>query len=234
VKPRAKPLAASRTPSAINYYPVFMNLYGKKVIVIGGGKVAERKILALLKVCSDITVVSPEITKKIERLKQNGGIKHIQRQYRKGDVRKAFLAVAATDSLPINQQVSRDAPCLVNVVDMPDLCNFIVPSVIKRGALTIAVSTSGISPALSKSIRRELEGMYGSAFSAYLKSVRGIRQEATQVLENTMKKGKLLKAIASDEIIRMLREQGCGEARRRAKDLLEKAKQTEKQKRRSL
>src|SRR4030065_1234034 len=128
------------------YYPAFLNLKGKKTVVIGGGKIAERKILVLLKTGANITVISPEITKRIAREKLRGSLKHIPRQYRKGDVKKTFLVIAATDSEEINKKVSEEAPCLVNVVDTPSLCNFIVPSVIQRGLLTIAISTGGVSP----------------------------------------------------------------------------------------
>lgn len=206
------------------YYPIFLNLKNKVVVIIGGGKVAERKILTLVKTCADITVVSPEITEKIEREKVKGTIKHICRQYRKGDLKNAFLVIAATDSPDVNKQVSKDAPCLVNVVDTPHLCNFIVPSVIKRNPLTIAVSTSGISPALSRSIRKELEKMYGSEFSHYLKFLRRIRTEAMSVIKDKRKRGEFLKAIAAEKIIEMLREKGFKETKKVADDLLRKAK----------
>ncbi|MEW6002976.1 MAG: bifunctional precorrin-2 dehydrogenase/sirohydrochlorin ferrochelatase, partial [Nitrospirota bacterium] len=132
---------------------------------------AERRIFSLIKAGADITVISPEITKGIEREKLKGKLKHIPRHYKKGDLKKVFLVISATDSLTINKEVSRDAPSLLNVVDSPDLCNFIVPSVFKRGPLTIAISTSGVSPALSRSIRRELERLYGTEFTRYLKSL---------------------------------------------------------------
>jgi len=206
------------------YYPAFLNLKGKKVVIIGGGKVAERKVVTLLKTGADLTVISPELTKKIEREKLKGRIKHIRRQYRKGDLKNAFLVIAATDSPNVNEQVSKDATCLVNVVDTPHLCNFIVPSVIKRNPLTIAVSTSGISPALSRSIRKELEKMYGSEFSEYLKSLGRIRTEAMRVIKDKRKRGEFLKAIASEKIIEMLRETGFREAQRLAEDLLRKVK----------
>ena len=206
------------------YYPIFLNLKNKSVVIIGGGKVAERKVVTLLKTGADLTVISPELTKKIEREKLKGRIKHIRRQYRKGDLKNAFLVIAATDSQVINEQVSKDAPCLVNVVDTPHLCNFIVPSVIKRNPLTIAVSTSGISPALSRSIRKELEKMYGSEFSDYLKLLRRIRTEAMRVIKDKRKRGEFLKAIASEKIIEMLRETGFREAQRLAEDLLRKVK----------
>jgi precorrin-2 dehydrogenase/sirohydrochlorin ferrochelatase len=206
------------------YYPIFLNLKNKSVVIIGGGKVAERKVVTLLKTGADLTVISPELTKKIEREKLKGRIKHIRRQYRKGDLKNAFLVIAATDSPNVNEQVSKDATCLVNVVDTPHLCNFIVPSVIKRNPLTIAVSTSGISPALSRSIRKELEKMYGSEFSEYLKLLRRIRTEAMRVIKDNRKRGEFLKAIASKKIIEMLREKGFREAQRLAEDLLRKAK----------
>jgi len=226
VKLKTEPPASSKTALPANYYPVFLNMKGKKAIVIGGGKVAERKILTLLRNSADVTVISPQITTKIEHEKHKGRVKHIKRQYRKGDLKQAFLVIAATDSLIINQQVSKDAPCLVNVVDTPDLCNFIVPSTIKRGPLSIAVSTSGISPALSRSVRRELERMYGPAFSEYLKSLKTIRAEAKKRITDQRERSKFLKSVASEKMIRILRENGCSEAKRNAKDLLKKAKNT--------
>jgi len=206
------------------YYPVFLNLKDKKIVVVGGGKVAERKMLALLRAGADLTVISPEITGKIEREKKRGRIKHIRRQYRKGDLTGVFLVIAATDSSAINEKISYDAPCLVNIVDTPRLCNFIVPSVMKRGAMTIAISTAGISPALSRSIRKELEKLYQSEFSGYLESLRSIRAEALKGIGDKRKRAEFLKSLASEEMLGILREKGYGEAKRRAVDLLKKAK----------
>ncbi len=177
-------------------------------MVVGGGRVAERKILALLKAGIDITVISPEITKRIARGKLRGSLKHIPRQYRKGDVRNTFLVIAATDSEEINEKVSKDASCLVNVVDTPSLCNFIVPSVLQRGPLTIAVSTGGISPALSKSIRKELEKLYGHEFAEYLRLLEKIRLKTKREICDKKKRTAFLKSLASEEVIKMLREKG--------------------------
>jgi len=200
-----------------DYYPVFLNLKGKKTIVIGAGKVAERKIRALLKAGADITVISPAITKRIEREKQKGRIRHIPRQYRKGDSNKAFLVIAATDSLEINKKVSENASFLVNVVDSPSLCNFIVPSVIKRGPLTIAVSTSGISPALSKSIRKELEKLYGPEFVGYLKLLEKTRKKAMKGIKGKKRRTEFLNNLASEKVISMLRQKGFKEIYGRVK-----------------
>jgi len=193
------------------YYPAFLNLKGKKTVVVGGGKVAERKILALLKAGADVTVISPEITKRIAGEKLKGRIKHISRQYRRGDSRKAFLVIAATNSQEINRRVSEDATCLVNVVDTPSLCNFIVPSVLQRDPLTIAVSTGGISPALSKSIRKELEKLYGHEFAEYLRILKKIRQKAIKEIKNKKSRADFLKSLASEEVVKMLREKGIRE-----------------------
>jgi precorrin-2 dehydrogenase/sirohydrochlorin ferrochelatase len=193
------------------YYPAFLNLKGKKTVVIGGGKIAERKILALLKTGARITVISPEITKRIAREKLRGSLKHIPRQYRKGDVKNTFLVIAATDSEEINKKVSEEAPCLVNVVDTPSLCSFIVPSVIQRGMLTIAISTGGVSPALSKSIRKELEKLYGYEFAEYLRILKKIREKTMKEIKNKKSRVNFLKSLASEEIIKLLRQEGFRE-----------------------
>lgn len=204
------------------YYPLFVNLRKKRAVVVGGGKVAERKILSLLRTGAEVTVISPLLTGRIEKERMAGTIRHVRRHYRKGDLKEAFLVIAATDSPDINEKVSRDAACLVNVVDTPELCNFIVPSVIKRGLLTIAVSTSGVSPALSRSIRRELEKMYGPEFSAYLKSLRSIRAEAKRTIRDPDKRGACLKALASENMLELLRKQGPAKAVRAARDAVRK------------
>jgi precorrin-2 dehydrogenase/sirohydrochlorin ferrochelatase len=214
----------SPAPVPAVYYPLFLNLSKKRAVVIGGGKVAERKIFPLLRTGAHITVISPEITKKIGSAKQKKTIRHIARQYRSGDLKDAFLVIAATDSPVFNEQVSRDAPCLVNVVDTPHLCNFIVPSTMIRGPLNIAVSTSGISPALSRLIRKELEKAYGCEFSQYLQSLRKIRQDAMDMIPDKRKRTEFLKCIASEKMIRKLRGKGLQEMKKTAEDLLKKAK----------
>jgi precorrin-2 dehydrogenase/sirohydrochlorin ferrochelatase len=191
-----------------------LNLEGKKAVVIGGGKVAERKILTLLKSGTNITVISPEITKRIEQEKLKGRIKHISRQYRKGDVKNALLVIAATDSEEINEKVSKDATCLVNVVDTPSLCNFIVPSLLQRGPLTIAVSTGGISPALSKSIRMELEKLYRPELAEYLRLLEKLRKRAMRDIRDKKRRSEFLKSLASEETVKRLREKGFKEVKK--------------------
>ncbi len=219
---RHKKEAFPCTISRINYYPVFLNLSKKNVVVCGGGKVAERKIMSLMKTGANITVISPGISKKLEKEIQKGKLRHIKRQYKKGDLKKAFLVIAATDSRVVNEQIFKDAVCPVNVVDTPDLCNFIVPSVVRRPPLIIAISTSGISPALSKSIRKELEKLYGTEFSSYLMLLQKYRINAINLIKNANKRRRFLKDIGSEKIIRVLRMKGLSEAKRVLREMFKK------------
>ena len=206
-----------------SYYPVFLNLHNRKAVVCGGGNIAERKVTALLKTGVKITVISPRLTGRLEREKHKGTIKHLARNYRKGDLKTAFLVIGATDSVETNKRIARDAPNLVNIVDTPELCNFIVPSVVKRGPLKIAISTGGISPALSRSIRLEYEKHFGSEFAMYLKLLKTVRQKVKTHVQDRTKRRKLLQEIASEEMMRIVREKGCKEAGRVMNHLFKKS-----------
>jgi precorrin-2 dehydrogenase/sirohydrochlorin ferrochelatase len=223
VAPGKRTNSPSLNSPLVVYYPAFLNLRGKEVVVVGGGRIAERKILGLLKTGADITVISPEITKKIDQARLKKKLKHISRAYRKGDLNKAFLVIAATDSPAVNEKAAKDAPCLLNVVDTPKLCNFIVPSTVIRGPLTVAVSTGGVSPALSKSIRKEIEKMYGPEFSHYLKYLRKVRSEAMETVPDKDKRSRVLKALASEKMLGTLRGKGFRETRKTSEDLFNKA-----------
>jgi precorrin-2 dehydrogenase/sirohydrochlorin ferrochelatase len=223
---RKESSAHSKKQVIPRYYSAYLDLTGKKAIVVGGGSVAERKILSLLKAGADVKVISPYLTKRLEREKGKGRIQHACRHYKKGDLRSAFLVIAATNSPRINEQVSHDAPYLVNVVDVPDLCNFIVPSLVKRGPLTVAISTSGVSPAFSRSVRKELEKFYGPEFSEYLNLLKIIRKKAMETIRDKKKRGDFLKAIASEKIIEMIRKKGLRQTRRFVTELSRKAVKT--------
>lgn len=192
----------------MTYYPAFINLKNRKAVVIGGGPVAERKIFSLLKAGADVTVISPQVTNRILAGVSSKRITHVSRPYKKNDLRGAFLVIAATDSPGINSRVARDAPGLVNVVDVPSQCNFIAPSVIQRGALTIAISTSGTSPALAKAIRRELQKLYGREIGEFLRFLKGIRKKVLSHIADGRKRETFLKNLASDKMLNDLRTQG--------------------------
>ncbi len=206
----------------MNYYPAFLNLTGKKAVVVGGGKVAQRKVSALIPSGADITLISPSLTKELRKNLSAGKIRHIPRPYRRGDLKDAFLVIAATDSAETNRKISKDAPALVNVVDVPGECNFIAPSVVKRGHLVIAISTGGASPAFSRAIRKELERQYGPDFSGYLKFVKEIRVKAMDAIPEKGRRERFLKGLASEEILAKLRARGIGAAKKIITDRLDK------------
>jgi precorrin-2 dehydrogenase/sirohydrochlorin ferrochelatase len=192
----------------MNYYPAFLNLEGKKAVVIGGGKVAERKVLTLIRAGAKVTVVSPALTKRLLKEKEAKRIRHISRVYRKGDLEGSFLVIAATDSPEVNKKVAGDAPGLLNVVDVPSECNFIAPSVVQRGPLVFAISTGGTSPALAKTIRKEVEKSYGSVFAGYLAFVKSLRSRALREIYNKQARERFLKGLASGDILDDLRTKG--------------------------
>jgi len=194
----------------LNYYPAFLNLKSRKAVVVGGGKVAERKVSALLKAGADVTVISPSIIPGLQKELSRKRIIHLSRTYRRGDLRGALLVIAATDSPETNRRVSKDAPALVNVVDVPAECNFIAPSVVRRGPLLLAVSTSGTSPALARTLRKELEKSYGPDLSEYLRFVRKVRAKAMTAIPEKDKREAFLKGLASAEVLKSLRTKGVG------------------------
>jgi precorrin-2 dehydrogenase/sirohydrochlorin ferrochelatase len=157
------------------YYPVFLDLEDKLCVVVGGGAVAFRKIEALLANGAAVRVVAPEISRSILRFQ---GLEIRKKEYDKSDLKDAFLVFAATDSEETNKAVSMDARKLnvfCNVVDTPELCSFIVPSVVEKGPIKIAISTGGISPALSKKLRQELSAALGSEYEILARILGRIR-----------------------------------------------------------
>lgn len=152
-------------------YPLFVDIDGATVKVIGAGKVAERKIETLLNYHAQVTVIAPEATDRIMHLAKHDDLKYLAREYLAGDVADAFLVICATDSREVNEQVYKEAidnNILVNVVDVPELCNFYVPSIVKRGPLQIAISTSGAAPTVAKQLRKQLSKQYGDEWAEYV------------------------------------------------------------------
>ena len=149
------------------FYPAYLNLQNRKCLVVGAGLVAERKVLSLMRSGGDVTLISPEATQANADLAQNNQITWHKRQFRYGDTEGMFLVCAATDLPEINTQVFKEAHKvyginLVNVVDVIPECTFAAASVITHEDLTISISTSGKSPALSRRIREYLEAKFGA------------------------------------------------------------------------
>lgn len=163
-----------------SYYPVFLDLRGKTCVVVGGGPVAERKVGMLLEHDASVTVVSPSLNPGLREMARRGAVRAMEREYRKGDLEGVFLAIAATDDAAVNAAVSsegRERGALVNVVDGPDESDFIVPSIVRRGDITVAISTGGRSPALARKLRTVLEGTLTPEYAPVLDIVSDVREE---------------------------------------------------------
>ena len=143
------------------YYPAYLDLTGRRCVVIGAGVIAERKVVQLLASEANVTLVSPTATDELQRLASEDRVRWIKRSYVRGDLAGAMLAIAATDDEEVNRQVHAEAErekTLLNVVDVTPLCGFIAPSIIERGAVTVAISTGGSSPALARKLRELMNG----------------------------------------------------------------------------
>lgn len=196
-----------------DYYPAFLDLRDKECVVVGGGRIAERKVLSLISSGATVKIISPTLTNNLKKYKKKGIIKHIERKYKKGDLKNAFLVIIATSDSELNKKIASEANYLVNVVDMPHLSNFIVPSVMKNGPLKIAISTSGSSPAMAKTIRKELQELYNKDFGKFLNFLKSLRQDLLKKISDKKKRENLFKKFATDEIIKTLRKNGFKEAK---------------------
>ena len=162
------------------YYPVSLDITGKRCVIVGGGTVAERKAERLIACGAQVALVSRMLTPLLEDRKRANAIEHIDTDYERQTLQGAFLVICATDRDDVNAQVSQDAlslGLLVNIVDDPDRCNFILPSLVRQGDLSIAVSTSGKSPALARKIRQELQKQYGPEYRSLLEIMGSLRKQ---------------------------------------------------------
>ena len=167
----------------MSYCPIMVDIKGKRCVVIGGGEVALRRAEMLVEHGAQVEIISPELCPELNRLAASGAVLSTLREYKPGDLHGAFVVVAATDNSKINNQVAEEAlklGILINVVDIPELSSFIVPSCLHRGDVTIAVSTGGKSPALARRLRTELEKSFGEEYASLAILVSQVRSELKQ------------------------------------------------------
>lgn len=166
------------------FYPAFIDLTGRRCLVVGGGPVGTEKTEKLLDAAADVLLVSPEITGELQALVDSGAIREFHRRgYDTDDLDGCLLVIAATSDAQVNQRVWRDAEkrtMLVNVVDVPPLCNFIVPSIMRRGALAVAVSTGGASPVVARAVRERIASEIGPEWGELVTLMRQTREELKQ------------------------------------------------------
>jgi precorrin-2 dehydrogenase / sirohydrochlorin ferrochelatase len=187
-----------------NLFPMFLKLEGREVLVVGAGNVGEPKIAGLLETRARVRVVALQASPAVREWAQSGKIDLKLRAFTADDLAGAFLAVVATNSRSLNQRVYREAQLrsvLCNVVDVPDLCDFFYPAVVRRGDLQIAVSTAGQSPSLAQKIRQQLEKQFGPGYAAWVAELGETRKLILASDLDKERKLELLHSLASREAL---------------------------------
>jgi precorrin-2 dehydrogenase/sirohydrochlorin ferrochelatase len=195
--------------SCRSYYPLFVDLRNKKVVVVGGGGVAERKVQGLLSAGAHVKLVSPEITEALGKMASDGLIDHVARAFVPEDLDKVWLVIAATNDTEVQKLVYNEAlsqKIFCNVVDLPEFCSFIVPSVVRRGDLCLSISTGGKSPALTRHLRKELEQNLGSFYGDYVSLVGELRQLIIKSYSDPVTRKDLCQSLADPEVMAWVRE----------------------------
>ncbi len=206
------------------YYPAFVDIEDQACLVVGGGVIAAEKAAALLDCGADVTVTSPDLTGELRGRADRGELRWIARRYEPGDVRGFRLVVSATDSTEVNERVYRDAEAegiMVNVVDVPALCRYIVPSVVRQGDLCIAISTGGKSPALAKKIRGQLEGAFGTEYAVLLDLLGAYRPRMkARHPDDIETRARLWTSLVDSDLLDLIREGRADEARDRVESCI--------------
>lgn len=197
-----------RMASHHHNYPIMLNLENKKAVVIGGGKVATRKIKSLLTSGAKVTVVSPKVSEEIDHLVNEGRVHWLRKNFDEEDIISAHIVIAATNNHTVNESISKHirSAQLFNCVDQPELGNYVTPSVVRRGALTIAVSTSGASPGLSKKISEQISETYDEIYTNYVDFLATCRQIIIETVSDDAAKHQLLSRLLESEFLQLTRE----------------------------
>ena len=199
-------------------YPVTLKLAGKFCTVVGGGLVAVRKVKSLLEQGAEVTVISPVLDEELIAIQEQFVWRNSM--YSDGMLKGSFLVIAATDSRDVNHAVyewCEEHQVLVNVVDSLQESSFTVNAMVQRGDFMLAVSTSGISPAVSKKVREDLELQYGPEYGTMLEILEEAREEALRTIEDASKRRRFLQSVASMELPELLKQETKEEVQKRVK-----------------
>ena len=199
-------------------YPVVLKLAGRNCLVVGGGAVAERKVLSLLKSGAQVRLVSREVTPRLRRLIEDGLVAYRQGEYHPGDLAEVFLAIGATSCAGTNRRLARDCRernLLVNIVDDPEYCTFYVPAAVTRGSFQIAVSTGGKSPLLARKIREELEKRYGPEYGELTDLLGRLREKAQREIKDDRARQALLAGLVDEQVLELMQKGLWEEAKER-------------------
>jgi precorrin-2 dehydrogenase/sirohydrochlorin ferrochelatase len=207
----------------VKYYPAFLDLRERPCLVAGGGAVAERKAIALFDAGADLTIVSTSLTPRLENLAHRNKILYRPKTYSDDDLAGMFLAVAATNDPAVNVAIGRacrQRGILVNVVTAPEESSFIVPSLVERGDLLIAVSTCGSSPALSRRVRENLEKDYGPEYGLFLEKMALLRRRLLREVPDDSVRRKVFQAVVDSDVLYLLKAGAGHEADLRIEEIL--------------
>lgn len=198
----------------MTYYPILVKLHGQKAVVVGGGKVAERKIETLLGFGAFVYVVSKDLTPTLSQYAKEGKITYLGDTFLDSHLDGVFIVIAATDNVELNRRVSLAAKkrtLLINAVDQPEDCNFIVPSILQRGDLMISVSTAGKSPALARKIRQDLEEQFGEEYKALLVMMGRLRKEILSLGLPSSKNKEIFQKLVDSSLLMAIRKEDWDE-----------------------
>ena len=188
-------------------YPLFLRLDGRACLVAGGGKVAGRKVDALLEADAVVTVVSPEATAEIQRFVSQGRVAWRQKAFSPDDLQGSFLVMAATGDAAVNKRIAaacRELGILINVADKPQLCDFFVPAVLRRGALSIAIATEGKSPLLASKIKADLEQIITEPYGEFLELLGRQRELIKKTVPDIGRREAIFRSLVYSDILDLL------------------------------
>jgi len=193
----------------MEYYPVYLKLKNERCLVVGGGVIALRKIESLINAGAKVNVVAPDCEKEIIDYSESGLINLILREFMDSDIEGCSLVIGATNYPEVNKRIyelARERKIPVNIVDCPELCSFIVPSIVDRGRLLISISTQGASPAFARSIRKILEKQFGEEYDLFLNIMEEIRKITSPVIHDQKSRQTFYEAIIDSELLTLCKE----------------------------
>jgi len=207
----------------MHYYPVFLNQQGRRCVVIGGGPIAEGKVQGLLEADAVVTVIAPELTARLQGWASEARVASIRRGYQPGDLADAFLAIGATNDRGVNEAVWEEAVARnipINVVDDTPHCNFIAPSILRRGDLTVAISTSGKAPALAVRLREQLAQQIGDEHARFLELAGTLREPLAERYPDFEQRKALWYRLVDSDVLELLRQGDEVSARQRIAEIM--------------
>jgi precorrin-2 dehydrogenase/sirohydrochlorin ferrochelatase len=198
----------------MRYYPVNLDIRERPCLVVGAGRVGARKVKTLIQCGAMVTVVSPEASSSILQLAADKAIVLKERPYRSSDVGGMFLVIGATDDETLNRRIHADAEhrhLLCNIADRPEICNFVLPAIVRRGDFVMAISTAGKSPAFAKHIRKRLEDQYGAEYGELLDLMGAIRSRLLAEAHEPEAHKTLFEQLIAGDLLTLVKNKAVGQ-----------------------